>query len=227
MLSPLLQRKAFHSLWCQEESYSQIELDLQKIDISSYSKPELGLRLYCSENLSFVTTLAGNRTSIGAIQAKEVEIRAFGPQAAPLSDSIGFGIYRLPDGNAIDRWTAFAANPEIWLDLETCLKENQLFLNGRLLGMKSESQYYFVFYIKAAEASIAEAVHKPKSLIRYRGETVPALFDRQIEIKTNVSSKMELIPLAGGGCFWDSDFLLAYELIPENEFFFFQISVLI
>lgn len=223
ILGPLLQKNAFHSLWSREEIYKEIQTDFPFYSVPSFSNPQLGLTLLCSEGLSAALTLSGNRTSLGAIQGDEVEIRAFGPQSEPLSDSSGFGIYRMPDGRPIENWTSVAAYPEVWLEVKSRLEENRFRLDIRWVGMKEGFPCFFAFYIKAKQAVIGAQTFKPKSLQRYLGEIQPVLFEGELQIKTDLITQMEMIPLAGEGCFWDSEFLLAYQVPSNVEHLSFEI----
>lgn len=224
-LNPFLQKKAFHSLWCREEDYSQASLETLSSAPTSFDDPEMGLTLRCNDLLSSVTTLAGNFTSLGAIQAAEVEIRAMGPQAAPLNDSKGFGIYRIPDGASLEKWTACAAFPEIWFEAESIHEENSYQLDLRFLGLTNQQPLFFVFYVKAHLAKIGTQQYLPKALLRYLGESKQIQFNTNVFIDSSRNMRMELIPLAGEGCFWDCEFLLAYEIPVSDEKISFSVTV--
>jgi len=217
MLERLLQRRAFQSLWCKEEAYEERAVDLPPSPGTQFFQlPERGLTLHVSPHLSAVTTLAGDHTTLGALQGGEVEIRAFGPGLPPFSDSQGFGIYRPIDGDPMELWTACAALPEIWMEVHSEWSETCYQLDLRFLGLTSHKPLFFVFYVKAEEAVVGSRSFKPQTLHRYHGASQPLHFDQQLVLEASLPTSMELIPLAGDKSFWSSTFLASFE-IPVCE----------
>lgn len=158
--------------------------------------------------------LQGIGVSLGAMRADSVEIPAFGPQIAPLNDPSGFGIYRL---NSESKWAALNARKEIWFETIPSLDQNSLEI--RFIGAPVERNLFFVFYIKAEMAIIAGDRYLPQSLQRYAGDVKGITFEkkkRRLLMESQNPSRMELIPLAGGNCFWGSDFLLGFE-VPSHD----------
>ncbi len=145
-------------------------------------------------------------TSLGLIR----EVRAFGPQAFPLSDLNRFGIY----GTAEEGWVRTFALPEVWFHLQTERQEALSRLALRFVGLKPETPLAFVFYVQAQTCQIGNQTLKPKSLQRFQGEASAALFEGKLKIESSQIHKTQVIPLAGEGCFWNADFLLAFELHP-------------
>jgi hypothetical protein len=155
---------------------------------------------------------AGEKIPLGAALFHSLEIPAFGPHAYPLSDPSLFGIRRsFPDR----RWAAAAGKPDVWFEIDPDLSRG--LLQTRFLGHSMENPIAFAFFIKAERAEIERASFLPKSLQRYSGGAKRVEFSRR-GIRTAIvceqAPKMELIPLAGEGCFWNADFLLAFEIPP-------------
>ncbi len=178
---------------------------------------ELGLWSHDVKNFSWALSLSGQGTSLGCAQKGSIEIRAFGPQSYPLVDKGGFGVKGIQRALSVDSsqmhgWARTMAN-EIWVDVRG--KESRLDL--RFMGLNSERKMAFVFYVKAQSAQVGSTIYRPKHLQRYSGDASSVYFTQgadRLEIVSPLSAKMELIPLAGEGCYWETDFLLAYELNP-------------
>jgi len=221
-IAPCLQKKAFHALWCKEGEYQELEPVFDRKNFSRNLHPDLSL--HCSDRLSVLSTLIGNGTSLGMVQGGDVEIRAFGPQAPPLSESTGFGIYRVSESiSQIDRWTVVAADPEIWIDVTEDFKEVSYRVDLHFLSLRNP--LYFVFYVAAEKAAVGVELFQPNSLQRYKGAVQPVAFNGQMQILVENES-MQLIPLAGDRSFWGCGFLLAYALPLDNEKFSFEIRSL-
>lgn len=226
----------FPYLWLREEEYNELEAtlsvsffrgeslsSLQSTPfLSAISKLFTGFDVPCSimpfspEPLFFhssdsagVLTLQGRRTSLGTFYAQNIEVRAFGPQIYPLSEPKGFGIERSLPGQ--DSWTNSSALPEVWLNV------NKFFDNGldiRFLGLTVDTPLNFSLYVKASNVKIETLQFIPKSLTRYQGESKPVIFGDKLQIQSLLPGRMELIPLAGEGCFWGTEFLLSFEIYP-------------
>ena len=233
-ISPLID---FPFLWCREDEYNEEESELSSVlfrlgNFSSQKKiPPFFLALaklffgfdvpcsvdpfspqplfFHSVDTQGALSLLGRGTSLGTFRSKEIEIRAFGPQALPLNDPKQFGIERTLGG--ADGWTNVSALPEVWFEVKKFI---EIGLNIRFLGITLEKPLNFSFYIKAPVAQIGPARFQPKSLNRYKGESAPVIFGDKFQIESMVSTKMELIPLAGEGCFWGTEFLLSFEIHP-------------
>lgn len=165
-------------------------------------------------SIQFAFSREGDGISLGAICASGIKIPAFGPHLLPLNDSKFFGMCRSdPDC----RWASVSAKKEIWFEVISDIERKML--ETRFVGIKPTDSVFFVFYVKADFARIGQEVYLPKSLRRFAGESKSICFEREgnrLTVTQVNPSKMELIPLAGGGCFWDSDFLLGFE-IPIHD----------
>lgn len=154
------------------------------------------------------------KSASGDFLSPGVSVPAFGPQVHPLNDPQLFGIYRtVPDS----RYGAVFANKEVWFETIPVFDRGEL--EVRCKGLPSDKPISFVYYIQADIAKIGQESYLPKSLNRYSGGVKNVRFERNgsgFSIESIGSLRMELIPLAGSGCFWDSDFLLSFE-IPVHD----------
>jgi hypothetical protein len=235
----------FPTLWAREEEYDERESALSLSFFSSNGEEKgrdetpffraisslfSGFDVPCSiesfspEPLFFHTpdiqgalTLLGRGTPLGTFQAKGADVRAFGPQALPLSDSKQFGIERSLKGK--DGWTRVFACPEVWLQTKKFFENG---LDVRFVGLQATTSLNFSFYIKASSAQIGTSRFSPKNLTRYQGESKPVIFADQFSMESVLPTRMELIPLAGEGCFWGAEFLLTFEIHPVEARGLFQ-----
>lgn len=167
----------------------------------------------------------GECTSLGAILSPRVEVRAFGPQAFPLSVSSGFGIR--PIKHHQNRWGSPFAMPDVWFEAKMRAKvPEEMIFDLSFIGLKLDAPLAFSFYVHADSAQVGGVSVKTKSLERYFGDAQPVLFGSNLEIKSDSEGKMEVIPLAGSGCFWDCEYLLAFEIHPLNSKCCFSVSLI-
>lgn len=212
----ILQLAPFAALWCPEKEYRETDKkELASLDPKAGEVPEIDLTLLKAGAISAALTLDGEGTSLGAIRAHGVDIRAFGPQSA----SLQFGI----KGRGLEGWTHTAAYPEVWLEMKPAVVEETLKLDVRFVGITLETPLFFAFYVKARSCQIGLETLKPKSLRRYQGEVASIGFDNQLKIEVGQPQKVQVIPLAGEGCFWNADFLILFELHPFLSQIYFLI----
>ncbi|MBI3508351.1 MAG: hypothetical protein HY069_01765 [Chlamydiia bacterium] len=148
--------------------------------------------------------------SLGVMEMGALQIRAFGPHSSLLDDPKGFGVYRVGTETG---WFCCLAHPETWVESQIAAAEEKISLHFRILG--AVLPFYFVFYIQAPSAAMGSLLFKPQTLQRYEGEAMTTFF-AGIELMTESVQRMKLIPLARQACFWDADFLLAYE-VPASD----------
>lgn len=211
-------------LWCPEQQYNEQEgmhlfSLLSQIEPVTEPEPQCDLVLFRSGSMRAAFTSTGNGTSLGMIQAGSIEIRAFGPQQLPLSEPNRFGI----QGKGMEGWARSFALPEVWLEMKPTWKETECQIDLRFVGLKPETPLAFAFYIKGPTCQIGNEILKPKSLRRFHGE------EQQIRvggltIESAQRHKVQVIPLAGEGCFWDCEFLLSFEIHPLNPQIAFYIK---
>ncbi len=183
----------------------------------SHLDADLGVNLYRNKKISSLFTWTGWESSMGAILAGDVEIRAMGPQTVPLAYAKDFGICRIPDGIPINSWTRCASLPEAWIEMKTASGDSECRLDLRFIGLKPQNPLAMVFYVKAESCQIKNSLFKPKSLSRFNGETDSLILKGKeggLKLESSFSHKVQVIPLAGEGCFWDAEFLIAFEIHP-------------
>lgn len=171
-------------------------------------------------------TLQGFKSSLGWVRLKKIELRAFGPQGLPLGDAQRFGIESGFDKKS-KGWTCCAADREIWVQPKWMVTEEGSRLHLRWMGLRVESPLSFVFYAKASQCELQNEIFKPKSLKRYQGQAQRVLLREEeevLEIQSSSLKKVEVIPLAGEGSFWDCDFLISFELHPLETDMSFEIT---
>lgn len=193
-----------------------LELQQEKVPIIENSDDPFPTISQIPNN--WVLSLQGNGTTMGMVRNGDVEIRAFGPQSLPLNGSQGFGVSR-GEGN----WTSSFAHPEIWIEVKST--PDQLHL--KFVGLRPEMPMAFAFYVKAQSCQIGSNVYKPKSLKRFHGEAKGAHFQgigTQLFLECSQYRKIQMIPLAGEGCFWNSEFLVLFENQSFDEEIKFSIN---
>lgn len=206
----LLKLEPFPSLWCPEKKFDEEEISqcfskLREIDPSIGKEPDCNLTCIQTEKIWAALTLDGEGTSLGVVRAG-VEIRAFGPQA----ENMHFGI----QGKGMNGWTRMASHPEIWLEMKPRVVGEGLGLDFRFVGVKPENPLSLAFYVKAQSCEIGEEVLKPKSLHRFLGEVQNLQFEKKCRIEFTQPHKVQVIPLAGEGCFWGAEFLFSLVISP-------------
>jgi hypothetical protein len=172
-----------------------------------YQDPSIGYELVRGKEAGIAITGAGWQTSAGAARVGDLEIPAFGPHLAPLSNAELFGV-----GPGEDGWFCAHAAKEVWLRARGTAGNRSVGISLDSVGVHTEAPLAFVFYIRADECRVAERVFKPQSLARFSGETESVEFtakSSKIDFSINPGLKLEIIPLAGDGAFWGATFLLA------------------
>ena len=167
-------------------------------------------------------------TSLGVILTPFAEIRSFGPQMPPLSQSKGFGI--LPSQCNASQYASCFAMPEVWFEAKIDVKSERILLDVFFTGIRVEKPLKFSFYVKANYAAIGDVELCPRSLQRYQGGMQPVFLSRnkkenRLKIEMLHQGKMEIVPLAGDGCFWDCEYLISFDICSLNQKCHFCISV--
>jgi hypothetical protein len=162
----------------------------------------------------------GPGASLGRFDAGGAQIQAFGPQALPLSDEVSrFGVTAPP----IDGWASCLALPDVWLEIKLQVAEEALSLALRFVGLRPEAPCGFVFYVKGETCAVGNEIFQPKSLRRFLGEAKSVRIANQFLIEASQPHKVQVVPLAGDGSFWDSQFLISFEMAPAIPQTFFTI----
>ncbi|MBX9744731.1 MAG: hypothetical protein K2X08_05920 [Chlamydiales bacterium] len=182
-------------------------------------------------NPSSSVSLSGYGTSLATFRSHEVEICAFGPQFYPLTNIDLFGVQGIHQAQSMDDlhicgWTCCFGQKDVWLQTAVCLEHSQWQIDLRWAGLSPTKKTYIVFYVKAKSAHIANQVFFSKSLQRYTALAQSVYFNnREFMIASSDVRPVELVPLAGQGCFWDADFLLAFEMNPFDPLGHFTLGV--
>ena len=99
---------------------------------------------------------------------------------------------------------------------QNIFKNDEVLLKIKFTEIPIKTNLFFNFYIKAADAFFDSENHLKKSTIfKYFGINKKTFFkqgDETISIECQNVTNMHLIPLAGKDSFWDSDFLLSFEI---------------
>lgn len=179
------------------------------------SDPSVGYELLRAESVALALSGSGYQTSAGAARVGALEIPAFGPHLAPLSQAELFGI-----GPGESGWFCAHADKEVWFSVRGKVSNGAINILLDSRGVQPEKPIAFAFYIKADQSSIQGKVFKAKSIARYSGDSQPVEFsakDAKISFTVSQGLKMELIPLAGDRAFWGASFLLAIWLPSLHE----------
>jgi|GEM_PF-4512629 len=203
--------------------------------ISTYNffDPKYALISEKNEKMSFIASFNQVGTGFGSLHAHGAAIKTFGPLIYPLDNPGGFGVYS-PSIEGFKTLNISEDKLEGWQRLcqpsEMLPNENGLWLYTSLqkephhihikthLREESSSKICFAFYVNANLCKVQDKIIEKRSLHHYSGESGAVSIQGDYgEIKLEPDSKNELhiIPLAGDGCFWDADFLIAYELNKE------------
>ncbi len=211
------------SITCEGDPYFQaLANHLCCLDSPSSSIRSLDWSLFQTQGIQCALTFSGDGTSLGAALSNSVEIRAFGPQTHPLSDPVTFGIR--PIAQHGNRWASPIGNPEIWFETKTEIGNDALFFDLSFFGLSPSKPLNFSFYIKADSAQVGNEKFKPNTLHRYQGEAKPVALGEKLKVESQTPGKMEVIPLAGSGAFWNCEYLVSFEIHAIISKFSFSIS---
>ena len=187
---------------------------------------DLGILAFAAPQMESCLTLSGWNTGLGAMRYKDVEIRALGPQRFPLSESDGFGIAQyqahqaIIEMGSIEGWTRCYAERDIWLHVKAGLRENSLDFETKWVGISpAGGALAFVFYVAAKQCTLEDgSKFLPQNLHRYQGLSQKIIFNESLQISCSEPLRMQVIPLSGSGCFWNTTFLIAFEFTSsQNE----------
>ena len=194
---------------------------------TSVKTPPLFLRGQFDRS-SFVCSLSGRNSGMGAFHKTQVKVVNFGPWSAPLGECSGFGIKRaLSDfcdvtSRSLRGWTRFQPcqhNPDTWALAHVDAEEGQLNLSISPTPVTEAGTLSFAFLLQSEEAQVGNHRFLPATMRHYVGESSLVTFysgKEKIEISTCERREVELIPLAGGRHFWGANFLLAFSFSPSD-----------
>jgi hypothetical protein len=218
--------------------YTESEFDDREIRDRFYSEidPEnlcgqdldLGIARLSSPALHACYTLSGWNTGLGCLQLKDVAVPSFGPQNFPLSDSSSFGLAKVPAHQAeiavnsekisLKGFTRCVASKEVWLSLDAQATPSETSFGVRWEGLSPNHPLFMVFYVKAKKCMLEDgSVFLPQKVQRYVGKSQKIIFDQSVELSSSEILNMQVIPLAGSGCFWNTTFLIAFEFTSAQN----------
>lgn len=101
-----------------------------------------------------------------------------------------------------------------WIDFSMQYEKGILDLHSSFMGFHSVEGLAFVFYVKAKGCKLGgDKVIALRSLEHFRGAAAALSFegdDTTLVIEPQYVGEMEVIPLGGGGSFWDADYLVGF-----------------
>lgn len=121
------------------------------------------------------------------------------------------------------------AAPVTWMEAEQLWKRNQLMIQASFYSLSPLNQTSFAFYVHGESCLVNHecSIHS-QSLERYQGRVA------QVQVESPSSSftihalpgkgELQIIPLAGGECFWGADFLISYTLDNQTQDYTWQID---
>lgn len=209
--------KRFETLWCQEAQFERgffqdirsefesVFLNLEAMDISSLV--EVGQ----SEMLEGALTFLGNHSPLGCLNTPHFSVPAFGPQSKNLSEPQFFGIRGiLPKAS----WAQVVSSPNCWVSAKSTFEEYRWCLEASFIGMNIKEPLFFSFYLRASQLTLGKEIYTPQSLKHYQGEVREIFLDPGWKFSVEGVKSMQLIPLSGEEGFWNSHFLLSFEIRP-------------
>ncbi len=187
----------------------------------------LGILSSVSKEKDVAISLTGWNSALGAMRFGDVEVPAFGPQMAPLSDAGRFGIsHHLAHGvfictetnhSEIEGWTRCHGCKESWFHLKAQISRRACDLSLS----RSSGPIRLSFFIRARRCDIENSFFEPGSLHRYQGKIKPLLFNGSLELDCDrPDQELQIIPLAGKDCFWNANFLISYTCPPGEKILF-------
>ncbi len=183
---------------------------------------EIGYWLSRADIGAVALTLCGRKCGMGAIRIGEIEIASFGPQTGSLNETSSFGIQT---NYSTDGWCCPVGAKEVWFQIRPEVQQNCIHFRWNQVGIDPKKKMYLNFYVLADECRLDFKSFKPRSLAKFSGRADSIVFRRVGELAAFQASwpiEVDLIPLAGEGCFWGASFLLAVALPPYDGNFVFQ-----
>jgi len=215
------QGKSAKRLFYREKSFVEEEATPVKLTVAG--DPWLGMSCLATPEFDGALTLSGFNTGLGALHLQGVCISAFGPHTDRLSDTRGFGISHLPAHGSVvcteptraelEGWTRCHGSKESWLHFKSILEKNCATFQVRFYA---SIPIKMVFYVQARSCRLESQKLEPGSLQSFRGSSQSLCFNDAVRLGCDKEAEMQVIPLAGQGCFWNANFLIAYTC-PSNE----------
>jgi|GEM_PF-2041963 len=216
----------------------QYNLDKRSEEENRY----LGYVVHKDKSLSCYATVSGARTGFAGIAKGSAQIISIGPHTLPLGDMSHYGIYRTPllqktpfkdvsiqktqNQTLFSGWTGIvdgeAEHPRqgpLWLHVHFQAKDGAACIQTMWMGEENPAMYIALF-VKGSKIIVDQKFHlHPSTLDRYQGSVAPLSIHGEttsLQVCAKASHSMQVIPLAGQGCFWGAEFLIAYALQKEE-----------
>jgi hypothetical protein len=218
-------------LFYREESFSAQEVEnfFLTNERSNAVDLDLGMATFSSREIEACLSFSGWNSGLGTMRFGNISSCSFGPQRAPLSDTTGFGVSQALGGGTviitekerveIEGWTRCHGRKESWLHLRASLADHAVQLDTRFVEGDSDSPLNMVFYVQAGKCSPESSGESflPGSLHRYKGKCDAVILDERVRLTcSGTDQELQIIPLAGEGCFWNANFLIAFSC-PSNS----------
>ncbi len=226
-------------LFYREESFLAEEVESFSLSGTNSSAVDLHLAMasFSTPTLDACLSLTGWNSGLGTMRFDSIVIPSFGPQTAPLSDASAFGISQTLGWGSVfisekerlecEGWTRCHGRPESWLHLKASFSDQAVKLNSRFVEGEVDGPLYMVFYVQAGMCTVESSgeTFLPGSLQRYKGKCDTVLLGDRIRLCMSGSEgELQIIPLAGEGCFWNANFLIAFSC-PSNSPVLFTFSM--
>ncbi|MBF8262552.1 MAG: hypothetical protein HW387_217 [Parachlamydiales bacterium] len=190
----------------------------------------LGIARIATEPVDACLTISGWNTGLGVMRFHSVEIPSFGPHRFPLSDLNGFGIAQIgahraeiaadPELLSLNGWTRCYGHKDIWMQVQARATIQGADVNVRWVGIEPQTSgpFFMVFYVKADSCQLEDGTQiQPRSMQKYEGTSQKIILNQSVQIECSEMLNMQVIPLAGSGCFWNSTFLVAFEFTSSQN----------
>lgn len=188
-----------------------------------YLPPIPNLQNRSDDEVTFILNTFGFGASMGTLCMNGVEVRAFGPEFAPLAEGRTFGCFRMDGAIEEDKGWTRLADPLAdipraggdFLHLEGIKREESIELKIKVVKTSAES-CFFTFFIAADQLVLASGLEvKRGALCSYEGpieEISLYKAKERVILKASFKGHLKVIPLEGKRHFWGADYLVAFEI---------------
>lgn len=197
----------------------------------------VGFMKFVTEEMSLMTQISGWNSGIFSLHKQEVAIVNAGPQVGPYDNLKQFGIRRTWSVKGrpfqemewektayhghLKGWTQLFAHP-LWMEVKTEVQAGQVTLETSLQKEAENLPVSMVFFLTAPRLILGGKHHlESGTLERYEGKAVALELQGaqdKLVLHPDASSKMHVIPLAGGDHFWGAQFLIAFPFGSSSSF---------
>lgn len=207
----------------------------------------VGCIKFTTAQSSIACSLSGFNSGMFSFHKNTVSILNAAPQLFPLDNLETFGISRrcslkermfqdiLWEKSSyhfrLKGWTKLFAAP-LWVETDFYFQAQKLIFTFRFEENKSKKNLYMIFYCRAEKILIGgKTILRSGELKKYEGKPSSIeLIGYQEELLyldpplLGSEFSMQIIPLAGGTHFWGSDFIVAFPIEEDKNYFQYQIK---